>query len=125
MLPIQCRMARAALEWTADDLGTAAAVHPRTVRRFEQNGVGKPSTIAQLRKALVAGGVAFAANDDVVSVSIRPPANEVLEAGQGASSSAGYRSAASEDWRNRPGSGAPRALLPHPHRNDVRCLECS
>lgn len=56
----QCRMARAALGWTALQLAEAAMVGVATVNRFEA-GQGKPIkvTVAALQAALERAGAVF------------------------------------------------------------------
>lgn len=53
-------MARAALIWSLEEAGTAAAVSRRTVLRFEneQRDI-QPELIADLRRAYEAAGVRF------------------------------------------------------------------
>lgn len=57
--PDQCRMARAALRWSVDDLAQAAGVGRATVIRFENDTGGKPATVARLREALEKARVQF------------------------------------------------------------------
>jgi transcriptional regulator with XRE-family HTH domain len=57
MLPVQSRMARAALGWGVRDLAKAAMTSPDTVARFERGEELKPRTVAALRAALESGGV--------------------------------------------------------------------
>lgn len=52
MTPKQCRMARAALQWTTVDLANAASVNPTTVNNFENGKDTYASTISKLRKAI-------------------------------------------------------------------------
>jgi transcriptional regulator with XRE-family HTH domain len=63
MTPMQCRMARAALDWTVADLADKAQVGISTVVRFEK-GRGKPiaATIAAMQRCMEAGGVRFIEN---------------------------------------------------------------
>jgi transcriptional regulator with XRE-family HTH domain len=63
MTPAQCRMARAALDWTVADLADKAQVGISTVVRFEK-GRGKPiaATIAAMQRCLEAAGVRFIPN---------------------------------------------------------------
>ena len=58
--PTQCRMARAALKWTALELAQAANIGVATVNRFEA-GQGKPngSTLDAMQRALEEGGAVF------------------------------------------------------------------
>ena len=55
----QCRMARAALDWTGAELGKAAGVSSRTVAKFELGETVSPETVEALRQALVVQGVEF------------------------------------------------------------------
>lgn len=55
----QCRMARAALGWTLDDLANASRVGRRTVAKFEAGGSILPEKSEAMRAAFVAKGVAF------------------------------------------------------------------
>lgn len=63
MTPMQCRMARAALQWTVKDLAGKAQVGISTVVRFEA-GRGKPivATTAAMERTLEAAGVHFVEN---------------------------------------------------------------
>ncbi len=56
----QCRMGRAAIEWTAQQLADDASVGVTTVSRFE-SGLTSPTraTLSALRRALEAAGVEF------------------------------------------------------------------
>ena len=68
--PTQCKMARAALGWTARELADRAKIGVATVNRFEA-GTAKPITLTleAMQRALEEGGVRFA-NDGCVC----PPA---------------------------------------------------
>lgn len=55
----QCRMARAALGWTLDDLADASRVGRRTVAKFEAGGTILPEKLEALRAAFVREGIAF------------------------------------------------------------------
>jgi transcriptional regulator with XRE-family HTH domain len=59
ILPIQCRMARAAVGLGIRDLAAAAKVSMDTVARFERGGELKERTIEALQRALEAAGVEF------------------------------------------------------------------
>jgi transcriptional regulator with XRE-family HTH domain len=63
MTPTQCKMARAALDWTVKDLADRAHVGISTVVRFEA-GRGKPiaATIAAMARSLEAAGICFIEN---------------------------------------------------------------
>lgn len=60
MTPSQCRMARAALNWSADTLAGAASVSLSTIRNFER-GASVPvrHNLAAIRAALESAGVDF------------------------------------------------------------------
>lgn len=55
----QCRMARAALGWTLDDLSSACGISRRTIIRFEGGGTVAPESSESMRAALTKEGVAF------------------------------------------------------------------
>lgn len=55
----QCRMARAALGWSVNDLAGKSGIAARSIARFEAGESVKPETVAALAQALVVGGVAF------------------------------------------------------------------
>jgi transcriptional regulator with XRE-family HTH domain len=66
MTPEQCRMARAALEWSQSDLANNAKVRQVTVSEYERGSDARRSTVEKLREALEAGGVIFFAAGDGV-----------------------------------------------------------
>jgi ribosome-binding protein aMBF1 (putative translation factor) len=55
----QLRMARAALDWSADELAAKAGVAISTIRRFESGKGALYETVEKLRRTLEAGGVEF------------------------------------------------------------------
>lgn len=55
----QCRMARAALNWSLDDLAAAASVARRTIARFEAGENVQPDRIEAIRKAMEGQGIRF------------------------------------------------------------------
>ena len=59
LVPIQCRMARAALGLGVRELAAAAKVSIDTVTRFERGDELKERTIEALQRALEAAGVEF------------------------------------------------------------------
>ena len=59
MLPVQSRMARAALGLSVKKFAAAARVAPQTIVRFERGEKIRPSTITSLRQVLEAAGVEF------------------------------------------------------------------
>jgi transcriptional regulator with XRE-family HTH domain len=63
LLPVQCRMARAALGLGVRDLAAAAKVSVDTIARFERGDELKERTIEALQRALEAAGVEFTNGD--------------------------------------------------------------
>jgi transcriptional regulator with XRE-family HTH domain len=63
LLPVQCRMARAALGLGVRDLAAAAKVSIDTVARFERGDELKERTIDALQRALEAAGTEFTNGD--------------------------------------------------------------
>jgi transcriptional regulator with XRE-family HTH domain len=59
LLPVQCRMARAALGLGVRELAASAKVSIDTVARFERGDELKERTIDALQRALEAAGVEF------------------------------------------------------------------
>lgn len=55
----QCRMARAALDWSQQDLAAASGISARTVIRYEAGQAVLPARVQALRQALEAKGVLF------------------------------------------------------------------
>src|SRR5437660_8654041 len=62
-LPVQCRMARAALGLGVRELAAAAKVSVDTVARFERGDELKQRTIEAIQRALEAAGVEFTNGD--------------------------------------------------------------
>ncbi len=71
---ILCRMARAALNWSAQTLAVHAGVSVRTVLRFEAGDTVALETVEALRSALVEGGVLFVEMSGKVGVLVKPHA---------------------------------------------------
>jgi transcriptional regulator with XRE-family HTH domain len=67
MNPVQCKMARVALDLGVRDLAALAKVAPGTVSRFEAGDELKERTVDALRAALEAAGVTFLDSGDVAS----------------------------------------------------------
>lgn len=63
MLPIQCRMARAALGLKIADLAERAGMSTNTVVRFETGFELKQSTVDELRAVLEEAGIIFIAEN--------------------------------------------------------------
>jgi transcriptional regulator with XRE-family HTH domain len=59
MTPLQCRMARTALEMGVRELAEAAKVSTNTVTRFERGEPLRERTVDALRGALETAGVIF------------------------------------------------------------------
>jgi transcriptional regulator with XRE-family HTH domain len=59
LVPVQCRMARAALGWGIRELAAAAKVAVETVSRFERGDALKERTVEAIRHAFEAAGIAF------------------------------------------------------------------
>ena len=55
----QCRMARAALRWTLDDLASASGVARRTIARYEAGHFIMPEGVSAIRRAFEDTGVQF------------------------------------------------------------------
>lgn len=74
MTPRQCRMARAALDWTQHDLAAASGVSWRTAARFEGGESVLPPRIQAMRRAFEAAGVLFI-DSGHLSEGVIPPAD--------------------------------------------------
>ncbi len=59
MLPVQCKMARTALNMGVRDLAALAKVSPDTVARLERGESLKERTVNAIQVALEAAGVEF------------------------------------------------------------------
>ncbi|MER8533342.1 helix-turn-helix domain-containing protein [Mesorhizobium sp. M1005] len=59
MTPIQCRMARAALDWGVLDLAREAGVSTQTIVRFERGEALKQATVDRICHALKSAGIEF------------------------------------------------------------------
>lgn len=71
--PAQCRMARAALQWSLDDAAEAAGVSYRTIFRLEneQRDI-QPGKVAAIRRAFEATGVRFVDVGDEAGAVVPP-----------------------------------------------------
>ncbi len=56
---LQCRMARAGLGWSLDDLAAQSGVARRTIAKFEGGGNVLPAKVETLRQCFVRQGVEF------------------------------------------------------------------
>jgi transcriptional regulator with XRE-family HTH domain len=61
--PVQIKMARAALNWSAKKLGEKAGVGLATIMRFEGGTGVTTTTLGKLEKSLEKGGVIFIPRD--------------------------------------------------------------
>jgi transcriptional regulator with XRE-family HTH domain len=80
-LPLQCRMARAALGLGVRQLATAAKVSVDTVARFERGDELKGRTIDALRRALESAGVEFTNGDQPGVRLTKVAATQLTESG--------------------------------------------
>lgn len=64
MKPAQVRMARAALNWSLNDLAKAAGIHRNTVSNFETERFGgSTEALESIRRALESAGIEFIAEN--------------------------------------------------------------
>ena len=56
MLPVQCKMARAAIGWSVRDLAKVSGTSANTVSRFETGKDSYTSTAQKLEHALIESG---------------------------------------------------------------------
>jgi transcriptional regulator with XRE-family HTH domain len=68
----QCRMARAALDWSQSDLAAASGVSWRTISRFEAGEQVLPVRVTAMRHAFEANGVLFIDNGRMAGGVIPP-----------------------------------------------------
>lgn len=68
----QCKMARAGLGLTVDDLASLAGLSRRSVIRFENGETLKPDSIEAMARALVGAGASFVDMSGKVGVLIKP-----------------------------------------------------
>lgn len=71
MLPVQCKMARAALGLGVRELAKLADVSPDTVARFERGEELRDRTVAAMQNALETSGVLFVPADTEGGVGVR------------------------------------------------------
>ena len=63
MIPVQCKMARAAVGLGVRELAEASQVSTDTIVRFERGEQVRPRTVDALRRALEAAGVELIAEN--------------------------------------------------------------
>ena len=73
MTPIQCRMARAGLNWSVNDLASQSGVASRTIARFEAGETVTLEKAELLRRALVDGGALIVDVEGRPGVAVRVP----------------------------------------------------
>ncbi len=73
MTPTQCRMARAAIKWSAADLAAAAGLGYASVARFELGETMRPETINAMRAAFEAKRVRFLMTGQYAGAVVPPP----------------------------------------------------
>ena len=71
MTPTQCKMARVALGWSAQDLAQRARVGVNTVKRFESGKPANVSTVTLIEQAFEAAGIEFT-NGEAPGVRLHP-----------------------------------------------------
>jgi transcriptional regulator with XRE-family HTH domain len=76
---VQCRMGRAALNWSVDELGAAAGLNRRTVLRFEAGETVSPETVEALRHAMETQKVRFVMNGPEKGGVIPPPRKPLID----------------------------------------------
>lgn len=55
----QCRMARAALDWSQLDLAERSGVGSTSIKKFELGSALRPALLARLRGSMEAAGIGF------------------------------------------------------------------
>ncbi len=76
MTPAQVRMARAAVNWSLDQLAQAAGVHRNTIHNFETGRYsGSPEKLRAVRLALQKAGVEFIGEAENAGVRLRAHGN--------------------------------------------------
>ncbi len=74
MTPAQVRMARAAVNWSLDQLAQAAHVHRNTIHNFETGRYsGSPEKLRAVQQALQSAGVEFIGEAESAGVRLRKP----------------------------------------------------
>jgi transcriptional regulator with XRE-family HTH domain len=71
ILPLQVRMARAALGWGVRELGKQAGISPNTVSRFENGAGAMVETLTLIQAALEGAGIIFIPTDDAGGPGVR------------------------------------------------------
>src|SRR5690349_16519451 len=67
LLPVQCRMARAALGWSLDKLAETSGVNRKTILRFERDEAAtRPNNLEAIRRAFESAGIGFSTDGSVL-----------------------------------------------------------
>ncbi len=81
MTPAQVRMARAAVNWSLDQLAQSAGVHRNTIHNFESGRYsGSPEKLRAVRLALQDAGVEFIGEAENAGVRLRQPGARTIAA---------------------------------------------
>ena len=84
MLPVQCKMARAALGIKISELAKLADMSTNTIVRFETGKALKASTVDDLRLVLESAGIIFISeNGDGPGIRLRKPSMQILQHPEG------------------------------------------
>lgn len=95
MTPAQVRMARAAVNWSLDQLAQAAGVHRNTIHNFETGRYsGSPEKLRAVRLALQNAGVEFIGEAESAGVRLRKPGSLGTAAAVGAAAAGALAGAA-------------------------------
>lgn len=70
--PDQVRMARAALQWTVDELARKAGVNSRTILRYEHGENATVETLTKLKTAFENAGIVWVPENGGAA-GVRPP----------------------------------------------------
>ncbi len=92
MTPFQCRMARAALDWSRANLARRAGVGMETIYRFERGRPPHARTVMKIRSALEAEGLLFL-YDKGVPVGVRFSSPPAIHGAPGGSQTSALRAA--------------------------------
>lgn len=74
LLPVQCRMARVALQWSVNEAGRAGGVSYRTIVRLEnEQRVIQADKLSDIRRGFEAAGVRFVDEGPDAGAVVPPP----------------------------------------------------
>jgi transcriptional regulator with XRE-family HTH domain len=72
LTPAQVRMARAALEWTIEELARRAGLTAKTIHHYERGGNATIDTLTKIKAAFDAAGVVWVPENGGAA-GVRPP----------------------------------------------------